>query len=178
MRLKFPGDMHCPSQHISLIFQHHFYNISLRYCPQLTRKMRIIFFLRIFAKHGLLWPYIPPRTCHVINKTTVHLKVALDPWHSSNISVLGHTWKLFNVTRVQTAGTSTSAMKLLFCTHSSNDRLAKMSYTSTEMKMSSFWLLNFHHWLHWKLSFWQLLWKCRQNDNIFGSVSSGTMEQF
>ena len=27
--------------------------------------------------------------------------------------------------------------------------------TSTETKMSSFWR-NFHHWLHWKLSFWQL----------------------
>ena len=26
---------------------------------------------------------------------------------------------------------------------------------STETKMSSFWW-NFHHWLHWKLSFWQL----------------------
>ena len=25
----------------------------------------------------------------------------------------------------------------------------------TETKMSSFWR-NFHHWLHWKLSFWQL----------------------
>ena len=25
----------------------------------------------------------------------------------------------------------------------------------TETKMSSFWW-NFHHWLHWKLSFWQL----------------------
>ena len=27
--------------------------------------------------------------------------------------------------------------------------------TITETKMSSFWQ-NFHHWLHWKLSFWQL----------------------
>ena len=27
--------------------------------------------------------------------------------------------------------------------------------TTTETKMSSFWR-NFHHWLHWKLSFWQL----------------------
>ena len=26
---------------------------------------------------------------------------------------------------------------------------------NTETKMSSFWR-NFHHWLHWKLSFWQL----------------------
>ena len=26
---------------------------------------------------------------------------------------------------------------------------------NTETKMSSFWW-NFHHWLHWKLSFWQL----------------------
>ena len=26
---------------------------------------------------------------------------------------------------------------------------------STETEMSSFWR-NFHHWLHWKLSFWQL----------------------
>ena len=26
---------------------------------------------------------------------------------------------------------------------------------TTETKMSSFWW-NFHHWLHWKLSFWQL----------------------
>ena len=29
------------------------------------------------------------------------------------------------------------------------------TYASTETKMSSFWW-NFHHWLHWKLSFWQL----------------------
>ena len=29
----------------------------------------------------------------------------------------------------------------------------EMSYTET--KMSSFWR-NFNHWLHWKLSFWQL----------------------
>ena len=28
-------------------------------------------------------------------------------------------------------------------------------HTYTETKMSSFWW-NFHHWLHWKLSFWQL----------------------
>ena len=28
-------------------------------------------------------------------------------------------------------------------------------YTYTETKMSSFWW-NFHHWLHWKLSVWQL----------------------
>ena len=27
--------------------------------------------------------------------------------------------------------------------------------SNTETKMSSFWR-NFHHWLHWKLSFWQL----------------------
>ena len=27
--------------------------------------------------------------------------------------------------------------------------------TNTETKMSSFWC-DFHHWLHWKLSFWQL----------------------
>ena len=30
-----------------------------------------------------------------------------------------------------------------------------LSTTFTETKMSSFWR-NFHHWLHWKLSFWQL----------------------
>ena len=30
-----------------------------------------------------------------------------------------------------------------------------ISTLSTETKMSSFWR-NFHHWLHWKLSFWQL----------------------
>ena len=29
------------------------------------------------------------------------------------------------------------------------------SYTNTETEMSSFWW-NFHHWLHWKLSKWQL----------------------
>ena len=28
-------------------------------------------------------------------------------------------------------------------------------HNSTETKMSSLWR-NFHHWLHWKLSFWQL----------------------
>ena len=33
--------------------------------------------------------------------------------------------------------------------------LSVIHYTITETKMSSFWL-NFHHWLHWKLSFWQL----------------------
>ena len=40
-------------------------------------------------------------------------------------------------------------------------------FSCTKTKMSSFW--NFHHWLHWKLSFWQLsvqpvmiiLWKWR-----------------
>ena len=32
---------------------------------------------------------------------------------------------------------------------------AYSSSTSTETKMSSFWR-NFNHWLHWKLSFWQL----------------------
>ena len=35
--------------------------------------------------------------------------------------------------------------------HVSNHR----KLTDTETKMSSFWR-NFHHWLHWKLSFWQL----------------------
>ena len=30
-----------------------------------------------------------------------------------------------------------------------------ISVVFTETKMSSFWR-NFHHWLHWKLSFWQL----------------------
>ena len=30
-----------------------------------------------------------------------------------------------------------------------------MIKTHTETKMSSFWR-NFNHWLHWKLSFWQL----------------------
>ena len=30
-----------------------------------------------------------------------------------------------------------------------------VTWSFTETKMSSFWR-NFHHWLHWKLSFWQL----------------------
>ena len=34
-------------------------------------------------------------------------------------------------------------------------RGSKRLPTYTETKMSSFWR-NFHHWLHWKLSFWQL----------------------
>ena len=32
---------------------------------------------------------------------------------------------------------------------------SSLSSSSTETKMSSFWR-NFHNWLHWKLSFWQL----------------------
>ena len=38
-------------------------------------------------------------------------------------------------------------------THKSNHRSPDATVTETEM--SSFWR-NFHHWLHWKLSFWQL----------------------
>ena len=34
-------------------------------------------------------------------------------------------------------------------------RRQTIAWTSTETKMSSFWW-NFHHWLHWKLSKWQL----------------------
>ena len=36
---------------------------------------------------------------------------------------------------------------------SASNVLTQLSYTET--KMSSFWR-NFNHWLHWKLSFWQL----------------------
>ena len=52
------------------------------------------------------------------------------------------------------------------CIYANNDNY-------TEPEMSSFWR-NFHHWLHRKLSFWQLsvqpVMKFRQNDDIFGSV--------
>ena len=46
------------------------------------------------------------------------------------------------------------------CAHQSNstDALSRVwanGFMYTETKMSSFWW-NFHHWLHWKLSFWQL----------------------
>ena len=52
-----------------------------------------------------------------------------------------------------------------------------LSYTETGM--SSFWW-NFHHWLHWKLSFWQLpvqpVTKISSNYNIPASVySSGKL---
>ena len=51
----------------------------------------------------------------------------------------------------KTKGTSPWAAGLGLMTSNGN----KTSVTSTETKMSSFWR-NFNHWLHWKLSFWQL----------------------
>ena len=39
--------------------------------------------------------------------------------------------------------------------HTFSFKKMDLKMSSTETKMSSFWR-NFHHWLHWKLSFWQL----------------------
>ena len=43
----------------------------------------------------------------------------------------------------------------LACANKYSSWLIRNGIASTETKMSSFWR-NFNHWLHWKLSFWQL----------------------
>ena len=60
----------------------------------------------------------------------------------------------------QDAATKSQEMVLKICKGKSmfslivqSENFCCMIYTET--KMSSFWR-NFHHWLHWKLSFWQL----------------------
>ena len=51
---------------------------------------------------------------------------------------------------------SKSLLNFIELEHADWRPFMRLKYTTfTETKMSSFWR-NFHHWLHWKLSFWQL----------------------
>ena len=45
--------------------------------------------------------------------------------------------------------------KMQFCSNLFENGGTAQGTLTTETKMSSFWR-NFNHWLHWKLSFWQL----------------------
>ena len=69
------------------------------------------------------------------------------------VKCLRKTW-VASPLRGEELDSHSTVICLTLC-HTPTECVGYHNITTTETKMSSFWR-NFNHWLHWKLSFWQL----------------------